>query len=338
MVIRASSASQVKGLVDALVGGDELQRESAIARLSILGPRATDRLVSAFETAADPSARIALLRAMDAIGDQRAMESALHALKDGGDVALAGTSVLRTLLRSSRSATRALDALLSATLDRTLAVQVRLACLEALRDAPGDTFGRVAEALEAETDAPSALVECAETTSGDLAAAERVWDEATGGRLTEDAAALLDVFRRRAGSAPLTALQKLIDTIRAKESTISSPRARTEWRSLRGTLHQTLARRGSRVALYDLRETIGDAAEPLPVSYLAALHALGDATCLEPLAAAYARADPNETWWREQLASAFRTIVRRERMTKRHGVLKRIHNRWPAAAAEIAAQ
>jgi hypothetical protein len=106
---------------------------------------------------------------------------------------------------------------------------------------------------------------------------------------------------------------------------------------VRGALHQALALRGSRVALYDLRESLtesagGAASTPLPVTFLAALHVLGDESCLEPIAAAFVRANPDDERWRQQLASAFRTIVKRQKLTRRHAALKRITARWPAAA------
>ncbi len=109
--------------------------------------------------------------------------------------------------------------------------------------------------------------------------------------------------------------------------------ARRGWVALRGSLHQALAFRGSRVALYDLRETLEDAATPLPTSFLTALHVLGDASCLEPLAAAWGAAEPDRTTeglrWRQQLASALRAIAQREKITKRHAVMKKIAARWP---------
>ena len=66
----------------------------------------------------------------------------------------------------------------------------------------------------------------------------------------------------RAAAAPLNSLRKLIDAIHAREDDAGASR-REGWRALRGSLHQALALRGSRVALYDLRESIpagGDAA------------------------------------------------------------------------------
>jgi hypothetical protein len=97
-----------------------------------------------------------------------------------------------------------------------------------------------------------------------------------------------------------------------------------------------LAQRGSRLALYDLRESLETAKGPLPVEFLAALTLIGDATCLEAIAAAHARAKAKDAWWREHLARAFRDIVGRERLTKRHAALRRIEKRWPGAITAMA--
>jgi hypothetical protein len=103
-------------------------------------------------------------------------------------------------------------------------------------------------------------------------------------------------------------------------------------------LHQALALRGSRVALYDLRESLSELAArtdapagTLPVSFLAALHVLGDESCLEPIAGVWARAGTDDEPWRAQLASAFRAIVKRQKLSRRHAAVKRILSRWPAA-------
>jgi hypothetical protein len=87
----------------------------------------------------------------------------------------------------------------------------------------------------------------------------------------------------------------------------------------------------------ELRETIEEARGPLPVSFLAALHVVGDESCVESLAAAYARTPEDEARWRHQLAAAFRAITRREKITKRHPAFKRVSARWPEAARELSA-
>ena len=64
---------------------------------------------------------------------------------------------------------------------------------------------------------------------------------------------------------------------------------------------------------------------------MAALSLIGDATCLESIAAAYAHAPAKpDDWWRGHLVDAFRAIVKREKLTARHAVMKKIQKRWPA--------
>jgi hypothetical protein len=106
---------------------------------------------------------------------------------------------------------------------------------------------------------------------------------------------------------------------------------------VRAATHLALAQRGSRLALYDLRETIESARQPVAVEFLAAVTAIGDASCLESLAATYARqaASGPDDWWRRHLADAFRTIVSREKITRRHAVVKKIEKRWKTALDEL---
>jgi hypothetical protein len=97
----------------------------------------------------------------------------------------------------------------------------------------------------------------------------------------------------------------------------------------RATTHLALAHRASRLALYDLRETIESSRERIPVEFFAAVTAIGDTSCLEPLATAYSRVQ--DEWSHRQLADAFRAIVQREKVTRRHAAVKRIEKRWPGA-------
>ena len=76
-------------------------------------------------------------------------------------------------------------------------------------------------------------------------------------------------------------------------------------------LFRSLAARGSRLAVYDLKETLTGMTGPLPVGFLAAAAAVGDADCLEPLAHAWLNAT-DDAWWRAHLTEAFAAIVKRE--------------------------
>ena len=109
-----------------------------------------------------------------------------------------------------------------------------------------------------------------------------------------------------------------------------------KWAVVRGVLHQHLAARGSRLALYDLREALEGARGPLPVGFLSAAAVVGDVSCLLPLARAWVDAPPDDRWWRDHVAEAFRAIVAREALGRRHPTLKQILEKWPAAGVLVA--
>jgi len=105
---------------------------------------------------------------------------------------------------------------------------------------------------------------------------------------------------------------------------------------VRGAVHQILASRSSRLALYDLRETLEQAKGPLPVGFLSAAAVIGDTACLTPLADAWVHTPADDRWWREHLADAFRSIVTREGLTRRAPALQKILAKWPAAGLLVA--
>ena len=346
MPIKPSRTADVRALIAALASNDEVQVESAVARLAVIGGRAVDRLSAAY-SAAPREMRVAILRALEAIADPRAVVVARTALGEGGGVAVAAAASLRPLLEStdSHTATAALDALVERALDPSAERRVRLAAFDALRDLPASVRDRVAAALEQQ--AGRVLPPTSSDTAGDA-----VWEEAVDGRLPDDPAGLRNAVETRAGRAPLGVLQKLIDALRAQERHTETPARRNSWLGVRGALHQALALRGSRIALYDLRETVADGRLPLPASFLAALHAVGDESCLEPIAAAWTSAtlppvpasatptvqrsatrpnDGSAVRWRQQLAAAFQAIVTRERISTRGAVWKRLVPRYPEA-------
>jgi len=140
-----------------------------------------------------------------------------------------------------------------------------------------------------------------------------------------------EVMRRLLSAAgadvPLPGLHRIIERLREREASLTDT-ARAEWTRARGSAHVALAKRSSRLALYDMREALEAAKRPLPVEFLAALSMNGDASCLEAIAAAHGQAV--DAWWRRHLADTFRAIVSRERLTARHAVMKKIQKRWGA--------
>jgi hypothetical protein len=337
MVIKASAAVEIRHLIEALGGDDDVRREAAIARLAVIGSRAVDALHRTYIATTNRDTRIAVLRALEPIADRRTIALAREAIGQGGDLARAAASALRGLLDSPHEATAtdALDALVGAALDSSADHAVRLAALDSLQGMPEAVRARITDALK--TDPDPHLKTRAVDLPRDAAAADAVWQDALEGRLPDAPVALREAAETRAAAAPLGSLQKLIDAVRAREGTVKSAARRAEWTTVRGALHQALALRGSRVAVYDLRESLENARGSLPTSFLAALHVVGNQSCLEPLAAAYASAATGDGRWKVQLAAAFRAIAKREKITRRHQIARRINARWPDAARDLTA-
>ena len=308
-------AHDVRTLLQAL-GQDGDRREAAIARLTILGTRVVPQLIAEFSRTDDRDRQVAVLRVLEATADERTLPLAETAVAAGGDVAVAAIAVLRELLtRTVRSAdVKALDLLLSSARDATRDRRLRAAAREALDAAPQD----VREALGALG------------TSEDQA--EALWQDALGDHLPDDARQLRDAIGTHAEKAPLADLRRLIERMVERERAQTKASAITEWRAARGALHQALALRGSRVALYDLREAFAQASGALPSSFLGAVTLIGDESCVEPLASAYANAGADARW-QLQVAQAFREVVKRERITKRHSALRRALGKAPALEA-----
>jgi len=325
VTIRASAAKEIDALLNDLSSERAVVRETALARLTVIGGRAVVHLTDlADSTTASPSGRLAALRALEAIGDARAIDGAKRALNDTDKtIAIAAIGLLQRFLSASRGA-EVTDALTTKALDRAAPDAVRLAALVAL-----EHLG------------PAALEPLWKVLAGDSSRSVRAHiEDARRGRHADvssdtPAAALDDPERlrrelsRRGAAATLPELQQLIDRIRAREESASGAE-RDAWRRARGTAHVAMAKRGSRLALYDLRESLERSRSPLPVEFMAALSLAGDATCLDSIAAAHAlAAGPDNAWWRDHLADAFHAIVRREKLTGRHAVMKKIQKRWP---------
>lgn len=308
-------AHDVRALLQAL-GQDGDRREAAIARLTILGTRVVPQLIAEYSRTDDRDRQIALLRVLEATADERTFPVAETAIAAGGDVAVAAIAVLRELLtRTIRGAdVKALDLLLSIAREGTHDRRLRAAAREALDAAPQDV-----------RDALGAL-----GTSEDQG--EALWQDALGGQLPDDVRQLRDAIATHAETAPLPDLRRLIERMIERERAQKKAAAINEWRAARGAVHQALALRGSRVALYDLREAFEQASNALPSSFIGAVTLIGDESCVEPLASAYANAGADARW-QQQVAQAFREIVKRERLTKKHSALRRALSKAPDLGA-----
>jgi hypothetical protein len=329
--IKASSAHRVDALLAELGSDRATARDAAIAGLTVLGPRAVDRLIVLVTTEGPATARAAALGALEAIGDPRAIDTVVAAI-DTPDaaVALAAAAAARAFLASPRGAV-VVDRLTAALMDTARADALRLAALDTLRALGPSTIAPILSALRRD---PRPSIRAAAASDTTATPAERI-ALAAERNLPERADDLLDALTRAGTVATVPELLQVIEAVRDREAT-EPAESRARWKMARGRAHVELANRGSRVALYDLRETLEKASSPLPVDFLAALSKAGDASCLEPIADAYERAatDPDDAqlWWRAYLADAFHSISAREGITRRHSVAKRLSKRLGATA------
>jgi len=288
---------EVARLIADLRDGDAVSREAASARLRVIGARALTHLAALVRDTRNPAVRVAALATLEGIDHPHSADIALEALADSDvDVRTAAIPVLRAWM-SREPGTRVLEALTGVALDRAQPTTVRLAALDALSDLPRDIVQPI---LERAPDAGPPVFKDPQTAREWIAAHD---------------------------DAPLSLLHDIVVMARERERTDSAVARQRDWMAVRGSVHALLARRRSRVALYDLREAFDAARSPLPLDFLTAIAALGDGTCLEPLARAWA-ASPTETWWRERLTEAAADIARREHLGPRSAALQRIRSKW----------
>jgi len=346
VVIRHSSAREVTGLLRDLQAADDRVRDAAAARLAIIGTRAVDGLVGVLTSAAPVAARAAALAALEPTADLRAIDPAFACL-EGEDASLVGPAagVLRRTLDSPRG-TEVLDRLAAILLDRSRPDQARLAAFDALHALPDRVLDPLRRALASD---PSPALRAAAGPRGPAPEIDpkAALEAAADGRLPEDPESIRRWIGADSGAVTLPVLHRLVEAIRSREARATGATEGAAWMTARAAVHQTLAARGSRVALYDLREML-DRAPAAPVEVLASLEAIGDKSCLEPIAAVCARLDESaqssrptrsdsgsDAWWRHHLIHVFRVIAVRERLTERHATARRIRTRWPAAARDL---
>ncbi len=292
-------SGDVERLIAELRADDPVRREAAAARLRVIGAAAIDRLGALVDWDRTAAVRVTALNTIDGIDDPRVVPIAVQALSDPEPgVRLAAIPVLRSWI-TREPGTRILEALTAIALDREQRADVRLAALDALSILPRSIVQPIL----------------------DQAPEERLPD-----RFDDPSSAREWIEQHHA--APLSQIHDAVALIRESERAESSPRRRLDWVVARGAAHVALARRGSRVALYDLRESFDSAVEPLPLDFLTAVTSIGDTTCLEPMARAWAAAAPTETWWRERLADAAADIMHRTRLSGRSAIVKRIRTKW----------
>ena len=329
-----SSARRIDALVADLSSSNAVARESAVARLTVIGPRAVDRLVLIIRSRTAAHVRAAALRALEGIDDRRALAAALIAINDSEPtVAVAAIGLARRFLRGPGGAD-AVDRLVSATTNRARPDTVRLAALRALRDLDRRTIAPLLKSLAADPVAAVRTEAAAEPGRRRVRPARPVelLVKAADRGLPADPGQLRRAVISAGGEVALTVLLRIIERVRERENGLA-PAQRARWSAVRAAAHVALANRASRLGLYDLRESLEAPHEKLPVEFLTALMLVGDASCLPGMASAHAQS--GDAWFRERLADVFRVVVKRERLTRRHAVMKKIHQRWPGTLEQL---
>jgi hypothetical protein len=295
------AAGDIDRLIADLQSSDSIRRDAAVARLRILGNRARPRLIDLVAAHESAAVRALALDALEGLDDVRVIDVAVDALRDGDiDVVIAALGVLRRWV-AEETGTRLLDAITAITVDRSRDARVRVAALAALSELPEHLVRPIRDQAPPPESAGPSLDDPVQV---------REWIQAYG------------------AGATLSTLHELITRTREREHAESSSRLRSEWLQARGRAHQALAKRDSLVALYDLRETFEAATGALPQSFLSTAAAIGDATCLEPLARAWAAAG-KDLDWNHQLSTTAATIMRREQLTGRSAAVKKLRANFP---------
>ena len=338
MAIRRSAAVEIEPLIDDLCGSDAVARETAGARLAVIGGRAVPHLVRAFEHTGSPVARAAILKVFETCRDRRGLDLALDIVDDAAadpKVLSAAVTVLGAHLDGDDGA-RALDALSALALERDHGDLVRLQAADLLARALPTVTAPLRRQLAKDTSAAVRQWAAAASAREAPAVDPRAALEAVADGAAADPVLLQALVADGAAGMPLPTLHRVIEQVRLREARLAAEADRVEWLRVRGAVHFALAIKGSRVAAYDLRETLAGATPALPPDFIAAAGLVGDASCLDAIAGALAAPpaalDNRDQRWRDDLIRAGRAIVQREHLTRRHAAVRKIAKAWPAIA------
>jgi HEAT repeat protein len=348
MPIVPSRARDIQNLIAQLASTQAAERESAIARLTLLGPRAVEALTALLPAAEAP--RLGAIAALEGIRDGRALPALLQLIADPvpevacraieATTAFPGAravSALSAVLapRPPRSGARraaavaalgrlhaagvveALEPLLSRLLDEAEDEGLRIAACDALAPLPRHERDRLLTALRT-TRSPALARRLGALDGATLPAASSsgAWEASDPRRLAatlhkQTSAGTLG------GTAAIPPLHRLLEQLDAQvdagadAATIADAKA---------AVHVALATLGSRIALYHLREMLERPPAHALTALVEAAGLIGDATLLPALAAlatTHAAVAPPAT-------RALAGIVAREGLRKNSRLVKRV--------------
>jgi len=348
-----SRSARTRELLGRLASASAAERDSAVAGLTLLGTRVLLPL-GAFLPAAGLAARLAALEVLERIEDPAALALlltlardadegvSLRALEAAGErpdprtVRVLGAilsepgpagrrrAAARALARlQAKGFVEALEPLAERLLDEREEPGLRAAILDALLTlepplAPRTlrpVLKRLASSSEPE------LAARARSTAG-AAVEDRLAEELTSAGLSAESAARTSAALARRGAAAIPALRRSLDRLGPLRPGADPPSLRA-----RAALHEALAALGSRVALFDLRESIAAHPRAAMPALLRAASRIGDAS----LAPALARAVAEDEALLDACAGTLAAIVARERLRRTSAALKSVRPEHRAA-------
>lgn len=362
MPILPSAGKRIQELLFRLESTVAAERESAVARLTLLGPRTIPHLQD-FLGKARATGRLAALEVLEGLGEVRALASVLPLTKDANeDVARRAIEVAARFPEPATAA--ALGEVLSSGSPsrrpgavRSLGHLQRLGLVEAvepllglLLDEGEDDSLRL-QALDSLSSLDlRALLPALQTLARDrspavVRGARDLMSRRSGAQRTEPApedgiptllarlarprissaevSTIVDALVKRRSPALLPLLGRRLDALSAEAAALGAEAtARSKAR-----IHLALGALGSRIALHDLREMLK--ARPLHAApdLLAAAHLVGDAS-LVPALAALAADEPRLLG---PAATAFQAIARRLKLRRTSRTVKALGPQHKAA-------
>ncbi len=321
MPIVPSRSREIEARLTELASTAPAARDSAIARLTLLGERAVGPLVEVLRLGS-PVARLGAIKVLEQLRSPRALPGLIAQLADGDGKLVSAAAVAIATLRDAKAvaplvralthqdpaaragAASALASLLSSNVDEALEP-----LLETLLDPNADERLR-GVAGQALSHLPARELRALRARVAEAADERRRPAEAAGvppkrrRQPAPDVSGLLASLPR--GAAALTALH------RALQATSDAGAA--------ARLHQALAERGSRIALYDLRERLDARPARAAEALLEAAARIGDASLVPSIVALAA----DRTALTGPCADALAAIVSREKLRKSHHFVKAV--------------
>jgi HEAT repeats len=314
MTIVPSRSEDIQRWVAALSGGKTRNRDSAVARLTLVGERALPALLKTLASGS-PVARVGALRVLEGLRLARTLpEILLHVGSASGEIAAAAAAAAGAFETPA-----SLPALAGALRHRSPAAREAAArallqlfangVVEAMEPLLAAAFDpRLEDPVQAIAFQVVDLLPEAERLAILKQSRERAGR--TTRHATDDVEALLTSLPD--GPAAVTALYRALVALSGASSGAAA--------EARARVHLALAERDSRIALYDLRERLSERPVRAGAPLLRAAGRLGEAS-LVPTIVALAADEPSRT---EACVAALGAIMARARLRRTHRAVRAV--------------